>query len=130
MIEDGKGVKFGGRQKGTPNKKTQHLIDIADRLGCDPFEILILFAKGDWETLGYREEKYVASSSDKGETLKYTIEPAVRAKCAAEAASYLYPKRKAIELSGDADNPVDLRVALSLEDRKELARAARENAGK
>ena len=92
------GKRFGGRQKGTPNKKTKELNSIAERLDVDPFEILLLFAKGDWKALGYSKEFELT-----GFGRKYTLEPSVRAKCAAEACNYLFPKRKAIEHSLDED---------------------------
>ena len=128
MTKDGK--KTGGRTKGTPNKDTQELIEIAERLGCSFFEVICLFAMGDWKALGYKSEMTLVSSTDKGESYKYTIDPAVRAKCAMEGASYLYAKRKAIELSNSPENPLEMRVALSQEDRKELVKIARSNKGK
>lgn len=78
--------RHGGRQKGTPNKKTVHLRIRARELGVDPFEIVLLYAKGDYKTLGYK----------KGE-----ISPALRAQMAAEALEYLESKRKAVEHSID-----------------------------
>lgn len=77
-----KGVRLGGRQKGTPNKSTTEAEAICKRLGCDPFEILILFAKGDYRTLGYSFE---------------ALTPELRQKSAAEAVRYLRPQRKAVE---------------------------------
>ena len=94
---DGKG-RIGGRQKGTPNKTTAQIIEKANELGIDPFEVLLLFAKGDWKALGYVSEMYEASAGKAGSSYRYNIDPAVRAKCAAEAVQYLYPKRKAVEL--------------------------------
>lgn len=122
-----KGVRISGRRKGTPNKDTKELMEIALRLGVSPFEVLLLFVKGDWKSLGYDMEKQIVSSNDHGDIYKYTIEPSVRAKCATEAASYLYPKRKAIELSTDPENPIEITGAITLEDRKEMIKAARES---
>lgn len=84
--------RWGGRQKGTPNKTTSLLQEKTQELKIDPFEILLYFAAGDWEALGYEAEKAITENG-----VKYTIEPSVRARCAAEACSYLYPKRKALE---------------------------------
>lgn len=84
-----KGVRVGGRKKGTPNKRTKEAHAIADRVKCDPFEILCYFAKGDWKGLGYKEP--------------VVIELNTRAKAAADAAKYLYPQRKATELSTSED---------------------------
>ena len=33
------GKKFGGRKKGTPNKKTLGLVARLNELGCDPLEL-------------------------------------------------------------------------------------------
>lgn len=89
--------KGGGRQKGTSNKSKLPLLEKAQALGVDPFEVLLLFSKGDWKALGYSSE-LIISTNKMGETVKYTIEPAVRMKAASEAAGYMYPKRKAIEV--------------------------------
>jgi hypothetical protein len=112
---DGRG-RMGGRKKGTPNKDKIELLAKAQELGVDPFEVLLLFAKGDWKALGYDSEKYVASESDHGSIYKWTIEPSVRAKCASEACQYLYAKRKAIEHSGEINNPS---VGVSQDDLEE-----------
>lgn len=97
----GERVPGSGRKKGVPNRQTLTVIQKAEELGIDPFKILLYFAAGDWKKLGYESEKYVVSSSDQGFVEKWTIEPAVRAKSAQEACSYLYPKRKAVELSNE-----------------------------
>lgn len=82
--------KTGGRKKGCPNKKTQELRECAERLGVNPFEVLLLFAEGNWKALGYNRS---------------VIAPPVRARAAAEACQYLHPKRKAIEHSGEIKSP-------------------------
>ena len=97
--------KTGGRKKATPNKKTLELRACAERLGVDPFEVLLLFASGDWKALGYDKSKYLTGSSEYGAFYRWTIEPAVRSKAAAEACQYLNPKRKAIEHSGEIKRP-------------------------
>ncbi len=89
--------KKGGRKKGTRNKDAAPVMQRAEQLGIDPFEILLLFAAGDWKKLGYKKETIIRYSKDcQNEYL--TIDPAVRARSAAEACQYLYPKRKAIEV--------------------------------
>ncbi|MGE3608022.1 MAG: hypothetical protein AB7I27_00440 [Bacteriovoracaceae bacterium] len=90
--------RYGGRVKGQPNKSTQELLDIAKKHNCNPFEILIMFANGDYEGLGYEEERTV-SVSEFGEVRELTISPELRAKCAEKACEYLHPKRKAVEHS-------------------------------
>lgn len=78
--------KTGGRQKGTPNKDTSQLAQLAQQLDVDPFEILLLFASGDFMSLGINE-----------------VTPDQRLKAATEACTYLHPKRKALEHSGDME---------------------------
>lgn len=111
-----------GRPKGTPNFQTKPLLEIAEKLGCNPFEILLHFAKGDWEALGYDNSVYVRESSDgTTTTLGYTITPEVRAKAAIEACKYLFPQKKAIQLDSTVtiNNPFQ---KLSLDEKIEKAR--------
>ena len=65
--------KTGGRQPGTPNRKTHELAEKLDKLGCDPIEGLALIAI-DQETA-----------------------PELKVRCYAELAQYVYAKRKAVE---------------------------------
>jgi hypothetical protein len=95
------GHKTGGRQKGTPNRRILPLREKANELGVDPFEVLLRFAKGDWEGLGYHEEKEVVGYSQSGDAIEdYTITPETRMQAAKSACEYLYPKLKAVEHSG------------------------------
>lgn len=94
--KDGKG-RLGGRSKGTPNKKTKDLMEKAEQLGVDPFEILLRFAAGDWKGLGYKT-KDTLESAGMGRIIKVDrISADLRKSAAAAAMPYLYPKRKAIE---------------------------------
>lgn len=94
--------KVGGRVKGTPNKKTQDLETLTRKLKCNPFEILLHFANGDWEALGYDAGVVIKESADgKSTFMEYTISAELRARCAEKACQYLYPKRRAIEVSGE-----------------------------
>jgi len=104
-------MRYGGRTKGTPNKTKLPLEEKARELGCDPFEILCRFALGDWKGLGY-EKEFTFSPTQKGEVVeKPIIPPELRQKAAAEAAQYLYPKRKAIEHSGEITNVVEEKLS-------------------
>lgn len=91
-----KGHKLSGSRKGVPNKRTQEAQEIAERLGIDPFQILLNFAVGDWKALGYKSP---TSTRFVGETMieEDVISPDLRASSAKAACEYLYPKRKAIE---------------------------------
>ncbi len=98
--------KTGGRAKGTPNADSLPLEAKAKELKVDPFEVLLLFAAGDWKALGYETEQAPSSFSEHGTVYKYTIDPSVRTKAAAEACSYLYAKRKALEVTSEIDPAV------------------------
>lgn len=85
-----------GRKKGTPNKDTIPLEEKAKEIGVDPFEILLKFAKGDWEGLGFKSAT-ITRIGKNGEAYEVdAITPDHRLKAASEACQYLYPKRKAI----------------------------------
>lgn len=93
--------KYGGRAKGTPNRTALPLQQLAEKLGCNPFEILCRFAIGDAKGLGYSSD-IILKHNQKGDTVEQPlIAPELRVKAASEAAQYLYPKRKAIEHSGE-----------------------------
>ena len=99
---------IGGRKKGTPNKNRQVLLDKAKELGVDPFQILLLFAKGDWKALGYDSAETVTAITKDGQKIfADRISPELRQKSAKDASEYLYPKRKAVELTGEDGGPVD-----------------------
>ena len=91
------------RQKGTPNRKTQDLFEIANRLKCDPFEVLIMFTKADWKGLGYSSATITKVLKDGGTLEVERIPPELRLHAAKESAKYLYPQRKAVEHSSDED---------------------------
>lgn len=92
------GKKFGGREKGTPNKDSLQAKELADQLGINPFQVLLHFAAGDFEALGYDE---LESRTDKEGKIIYNlkISPELRQKAAKDACEYLLPKLKSIEIS-------------------------------
>jgi hypothetical protein len=102
MTKEVKNSKIG-RPKGSPNLRTQELFAIAERLDCNPFEILLHFAKGDYEALNLPEwnEK---STKDGAKIKEPSISPELRQKSARDACEYLFPKRKAVEHSFDGDD--------------------------
>lgn len=81
--------KSGGRKPGSLNKTTQDLNLVCEQMEFNPFQALIKLAMEGNE------------------------------KCLIEACSYLYPKRKALEHSGEITNPY---MELSLDELKEIAR--------
>lgn len=90
-------TKGSGRVKGIPNKNTLPLEEKAKELGIDPFEVLLLFAKSDWKSLGYEAQSYTKTGRN-GETYEVDyISSDLRLKAASEACQYLFPKRKALD---------------------------------
>lgn len=74
--------KTGGRKKGTPNKRTKEITDKLAALDCDPIEGMAGIAMDEQNA------------------------PELRGRMFAELAQYVAPKRKAIEHSGEAGEPV------------------------
>lgn len=75
------GKKFGGREKGTLNKRSLAAIEIAEEHECNPIEFLCYVMKGD--------VTYLKEAPDLD----------LRVAAAKELASYLFPKLKSIELN-------------------------------
>lgn len=100
-----KGVKTGGRTQGTPNKFKMKAAELCEQLGCDPLEVLIHFAKGDWAALGYKDPTYIKSVTEDKATFAEVITPESRLQAAKEALKYVRPILKAIEHSGEISNP-------------------------
>jgi hypothetical protein len=71
------GVKTGGRSTGTPNRSTGEVKQTLEALGCDPIEGMARLATDE------------------------RVEISIRFQAYKELAQYIYPKRKAIEHSGD-----------------------------
>lgn len=104
--------KTGGRKKGSLNKRPLALLDKANELGIDPFEILLLFADERWKELGYPARTVTKCSPDGTPYEEYIISPELRQRSASDAAQYVHAKRKAIELSGENGE------AIQIEDRR------------
>lgn len=103
-----------GRKKGTPNKKTQTLLEKCEEIGCDPFEVLMRFAAGDWKGLGYKCTCYASNpkcitAEDNLPAHKKTkcdcepISKELRQKSAKDACEYVHPKRKALEIETNGE---------------------------
>ncbi len=98
MFEPGKPKpENSGRQKGTPNKKTTALIELLDTLNVEPVRDLM--------------------------ALMPELNPKEKADVLRDLIGYIYPKRKAVEFEGE---PPPVNLNLSIEELRELARAARD----
>jgi len=80
-------MRTGGRQPGTPNKRTAELTARLAELGLDPLEGLAKIAQDP------------------------ATEPGLRAKILADLLPYVFPKRKAVELAAEGSGELVLRWA-------------------
>lgn len=79
-VKGGPRVPGSGRQKGTPNKRTQELLELWEQFGYDPAKAL--------------------------NVLLPELPPEVQANVHLKLMEYKYPKRKAIEHTGSNDEPL------------------------
>lgn len=85
-----------GRKKGTPNHFTQSLYEKCAEAGVDPFMVFIDMIRDP------------------------SIDPHLKLKAATEAAKYLYPTRKAVEVSTAAPQLIDVTNQLNDKSDEEL----------
>lgn len=91
---------MAGRPKGAKNKITTAARELALQLGVNPLEVLLRFAKGDWEGLGY-EDPTMTKYSAEGPIIVERIPPELRMTAAKEAVKYIYPTQKAVEFTSE-----------------------------
>lgn len=101
--------KIGGRTKGSTNKDPLALEARAKARGCDVFDIALDFATGNFKALGYDAEVYHVEKPDGSVKMGYVITPEMRLKATMELMKYIYPAKKAIEISGGGE-PITIRV--------------------
>lgn len=75
---------------------------MAHKMGCSPFKILCHIAMGDWKSLGYKEEK-TNFQTKSGMVYAERITMDHRLQAATQAAGYLYPKRKSVEIRSTSE---------------------------
>jgi len=103
-------TKTGGRAKGTPNKKTQDVIDRLKELNCDPIEGMAKIAMNACPCLSCEEKGFIIITPENPEDKevcpncdgsgKLTASLELRGQMYKELAQYVAPKRKAIEVTG------------------------------
>ncbi len=111
------GVKSGGRKKGTPNKKTLKVIEMLEELQYDPLrEAIEMLRKpnvSEYEALKLYNE-YLESCDRDGiepddpeefinKALANNLDAKDRLDAHIKLIKYVYPARKAIEVSTDDD---------------------------
>lgn len=99
-----KGNKNGqGRPKGSQNKRTRMVEEIAAKFDIDPFEVLMMVAAGDWKGLGYESKTNTCFTPQGIEFEELNIKLETRVQAAKEAAKYLYSQRQSVAIStGDS----------------------------
>lgn len=85
-----RGRKTGGRAPGTPNRTTAEVRERLESLGCDPIAGMARIA------------------------MNPRVKVEVRARIYAELAQYVYPKRKAVEVGGLGESPLQTRLEIVL----------------
>lgn len=89
----GERVKGSGRKKGVPNKKTAELLETLAKHDFDPGEALIHC---------YQEARKIFDYRKKNNNLAGALVALDRMEtCASDLAQYVFPKKKAIEHSGE-----------------------------
>jgi len=92
-----KGERRGGRPKGVKNKRTQLVIDQLNDLECDPIKGLATIAKASMERQDYTLAAHIYK----------------------ELAQYMFPKRRAIEVSAEVSPGIEIKD-LTNQQRKNL----------
>lgn len=91
--QKGQKTPGSGRKKGTPNKKTVELMQVLEKNNFDPGEELIYL---------YREARKIFEFRKKNSNLVGALSAMDRMiEVAEDIAQYVYPKKKAIEHSGE-----------------------------
>lgn len=89
-------LRIGGRQRGTPNKRSIQAKEKLEALGFDPLTELVAIARGE-----IKFETILNVPDGKGGFIQIVEDlPAptdIRVRCTIELMGYSYPKRKAIE---------------------------------
>jgi hypothetical protein len=83
------GERRGGRQKGTPNKRTIAVAETLAALGCDPIKQMGKIA------------------------LDERVEVSVRVQVLKELCQYVAPKRKAVEVTGEDGSSIKGELTIS-----------------
>lgn len=150
-MADINGNKTGGRVAGTPNKRTQELIELAKQLNADPFTFLVKVMKGDRRELGYEDavkamrRQYELKRREFEERMEYEgrkeyppypgfIEPSeeeaqslnllpidLRKEAATDLMPFLHAKRKSIEIKEDNSEGNTIKLSYSLRGKSDKA---------
>ncbi len=115
--------RTGGRIKGTANKKTIEVIETLAKLKCDPIAGMAKIAMDARSPLDLESLEMVRRIKNALQGKKDLLEffemllsswrnypPELRAKMFSELAQYVFPKRKAIEHTGQNGEPLQISI--------------------
>lgn len=92
------------RTKGSKNKHSFKVEEIAHKYDMEPFEFAMAVLNNDWKRLGYENANKVIIGEKAG--VKFSLEEpniklSERVKCAEFASKYLYSQKQAVQVSGE-----------------------------
>lgn len=117
-----KSKRRGGRAKGTPNKDTQHIVDVCAKHNFDPVEVLVFIAMNDWQSLGYDSPEQEKLGSGGIKIFEDRIKVESRADAAKTLMNFIYPKRKSVEFKDELSSSIKpIVLAYSEESLKKAA---------
>ena len=94
-----KGTKTGGRVKGSRNKHTFNVEELAQKYDVEVFEVLLWVAMGDWRSLEFESKTKTTFTAQGIEIEEDNVPLKERVQAAKEAARYLYSQKQSIALS-------------------------------
>jgi len=109
------GQRFGGRSKGTPNKKTdeiRRLIQEACGADWDPVQAMALAAKRGGFEVWDPATNAPAVDPVTGLPVLQPIGDKTRASLHKEVSEYLHPKRRALEVTGEDGGPISFGIGV------------------
>lgn len=117
--KSGKRQKTGGRQPGTPNKKSKEVMELLEGMNCNPIEGMALIATDAIECpvcegTGHKDEESCELCYGSGRRIA-TLE--LKGSMYKELAQYVAPKRKPVDKDGSEDE----RVVIYLVDKDSQA---------
>lgn len=91
------------RTKGSRNKRTFEVEEIASRYKLQPFEFAMTVLNNDWEALGFEGATKITYTAAGIEVVESNIKLSERIECAKFAGKFLYsPKQPMDPATGDA----------------------------
>jgi hypothetical protein len=125
--------KFGGRQKGTRNKRTVFAHEVAEKMGVDPLRFLLEIIKADALQIVVTDPfsgKVLLNEDGTPKRIWVAVTTAERLDASKTLIGYMYPKLQALSLSSPDGGPVEVATfdLTNILTDPRLARAAQEMA--